>query len=62
MIVIDVNLLVYAVVEGFPQHRRARAWWEESINANAAVALPAPTIFGFLRLVTNRRVLESRCR
>jgi uncharacterized protein len=59
VIIPDVNLLLYAVVSGFPQHRRARAWWEETINGEARVGLTHPTIFGFLRIVTNARVLQS---
>lgn len=59
MIVVDVNLLLYAVVTGFAQHERARTWWEMTINAAGEVGLAAPAIFGFLRLVTNRQVLES---
>ncbi|MBL7661055.1 type II toxin-antitoxin system VapC family toxin, partial [Escherichia coli] len=26
MIIPDINLLLYAVITGFPQHRRAHAW------------------------------------
>jgi uncharacterized protein len=59
VIVPDVNLLVYAVVAGFPQHSRAHAWWEETVNGHSRVGLTHPAVFGFLRIVTNPRVLES---
>ncbi len=59
MIVVDVNLLLYAVVTGFPQHSVARAWWEATLNGPVAVGLTAPAVFGFLRLSTNPRVLTS---
>lgn len=59
MIIPDVNLLLYATVTGFPQHRRAREWWESAVNSGADVGLTAPAVFGFLRLATNARVLES---
>lgn len=59
MIVPDVNLLLYAVVSGFPQHRRARDWWEGSVNGDARVGLAQPAIFGFLRIVTSARVLQA---
>lgn len=59
MIVPDVNLLLYAVVSGFPQHDRAHAWWEETINSNTRVGLTQPALFGFLRIATNARVLQS---
>jgi toxin-antitoxin system PIN domain toxin len=58
MIVPDVNLLLYAVVSGFPQHPRAHAWWEETINSSARVGLTQPALFGFLRIATNARVLQ----
>lgn len=57
MIVVDVNLLLYAVVTGFPDHGRARTWWETTLNGQTEVALTAPALFGFLRLSTNPRVL-----
>ena len=59
MIVPDVNLLLYAVISGFPQHSRARAWWEQTINGDARIGLTHPALFGFLRIVTNARVLQS---
>lgn len=58
MIVVDVNLLLYAVVDGFAQHERARLWWVETINGGAAVGLGSPAVFGFLRLATNTRVID----
>jgi uncharacterized protein len=59
VIVPDVNLLVYAVISGFPQHSRAHAWWEETINGYSRVGLTHPAVFGFLRTATSARVLAS---
>ena len=59
MIVVDVNLLLYAVIDGFPEHPRAREWWEATINSSAEVALGSPALFGFLRIATNPRVLTT---
>lgn len=59
MIVVDVNLLLYAVVSSFPQHDRARSWWERCLNSTAEVGLAAPALFGFLRLTTSARVLVT---
>jgi hypothetical protein len=58
VIVPDVNLLLYAVVSDFPQHKRAHAWWEETINSTAEIGLASPAIFGFIRIATNPRVLS----
>jgi toxin-antitoxin system PIN domain toxin len=59
VIVPDVNMLLYAVVDGFPQHERARSWWEALINSNAHIGLSAPAVFGFLRISTSARVFTS---
>ena len=59
MIIPDVNLLLYAVISGFPQHRAAREWFEAALNGPTPVALTSPAVFGFLRLSTSARVLES---
>lgn len=59
MIIPDVNLLLYAVISGFPQHKAARDWLEATLNGPAQVGLTGPAIFGFLRIATNPRVLES---
>ncbi len=59
MIVVDVNLLLYAVISGFEQHDIAHAWWEEALNGQADVGLTSPAIFGFLRIATNPRVMTS---
>jgi toxin-antitoxin system PIN domain toxin len=59
VIVPDVNLLLYAVISGFPQHPRARAWWEKTINSHTRVGLTQPALFGFLRIATNARILQS---
>ena len=59
MIVVDVNLLPCAVVSGFPQHDSARLWWEKVLNSTVTVGLCSPAVFGFLRIVTNARILDS---
>ncbi|MGD0688063.1 MAG: type II toxin-antitoxin system VapC family toxin [Streptosporangiaceae bacterium] len=59
MIVVDVNLLLYAVISGFRQHDAARDWWEETLSGPAEVGLSSPAIFGFIRVSTNPRILTS---
>lgn len=58
MILVDTNLLVYASLSRFPQHDAARAWLEERLGAPAPVGLPWPSLLGYLRIVTNPRILE----
>lgn len=56
MIVPDVNLLLYAHLTAFEQHAKARRWWEDLLNGEREIGLGAPTVFGFIRVATNRAV------
>lgn len=59
MILPDVNLLVYAIDETSVFHGQARDWWQVLLSSLEPVALCYPSIMGFIRLTTNRRVFES---
>ncbi len=59
MILPDVNLLVYAVDETSDFHEGARDWWDDALSSTALVGLCYPTMLGFIRLVTNRRVFVA---
>ncbi len=57
MIIPDLNLLVYAHNDGAPFHPLARRWWEELVNGSERVGVPWVVATGFVRLMTNPRVL-----
>ena len=59
MILVDINLLVYAHVAAFPAHHRARSWLDGHLNGTAPVGLPWPSLLGFVRLVSNPRIFEQ---
>lgn len=59
MIIPDVNLLLYATITGFPQHDRARAWLEDTLNGSNLIGLTSPAVFGYIRIATSGRVLAS---
>jgi hypothetical protein len=59
MIVPDVNLLIYAYASGSLYHAKARPWWEGLLNGAEPVGLAWVVIYGFIRLMTSLRVLES---
>lgn len=59
MIVPDVNLLLYAEITAFDQHRAARAWWEDLLGGGRQVGLASAAVFGFVRISTNRRVFTE---
>ncbi len=58
MIIPDINLLLCAQVAAFPEHARARSWWEALMNGTREVGIAAPALFGFVRLASNPRVLD----
>ena len=58
MILVDANLLIYAVNAAAPQHVAARPWLDAHMNGVARVGLPWASLLAFLRLVTNPRVFQ----
>ena len=59
MILPDVNLLVSAIDQTIPFHHRARSWWDNILSSTEPVGLCYPSILGFIRLTTNRRLFDS---
>lgn len=57
MIVVDLNLLIYAMNADALQHQRARLWWESVLSKGEPVGLAWAVVFGFLRLTTNPRIM-----
>lgn len=53
---LDANLLLYAVDERSPHNRAAAQWLVQVLNGGRRVALPWQTIGAFLRIVTHPRV------
>jgi hypothetical protein len=58
MIIPDVNVLVYAYNRDAKQHPAAKTWWEQLLTIPQPVGLPWATILGFIRISTQRRILE----
>ena len=60
MILIDVNLLVYAVFADSPRHEAAREWLDATLSHTEPVALPwavLAVLAGFVRVSTNSRAM-----
>ncbi len=57
MIIPDINLLIYAYNKDAPHHEQARDWWENAMSGQQTIGLPWVVSLGFLRLMTNRKVL-----
>ena len=56
---IDANLLLYAVVSDYPQHKQAKQWLEEQLNGPRRVGIPWPNLLAFVRITTNPRIFTS---
>jgi len=56
VILVDVNILVYASISSFRQHDAAKEWFDRQLNGTAPVGLPWTTILAYLRLATNARM------
>jgi toxin-antitoxin system PIN domain toxin len=58
MILVDANLLIYAVNKNCPQHRTARKWLEDTFSGAETVGLPWIAVLAFLRITTRPGILE----
>jgi uncharacterized protein len=56
VILVDANILVYAHVEGVPEHDLAQRWLDDQLSSLSRVGLPWPSLLAFVRLVSNPRV------
>lgn len=52
---VDANILVFAVNATAPEHERAVEWLERQLNGDRRVGLPWESLTAFVRLVTNPR-------
>lgn len=55
---VDANLLIYAVHKGTPQHQRAAAWLTEQLNGPKRVGLPWQSLAAFMRISTHSRAFQ----
>ena len=52
---VDANILLFAVDAQSPHHRKAAAWFTEQLNGPRRVALPWLSLAAFVRISTNSR-------
>ena len=62
MILPDINILVHAYNSDSARHDAARQWWETTLSERRPLALAWATALGFIRIVTNPRILENPMR
>lgn len=56
---VDANILLYAVDADSPFHERARTWLEDALNGPHRIAIPWSSLVAFLRIATNPRALRE---
>jgi toxin-antitoxin system PIN domain toxin len=52
MILLDANILIYAVNQDAPLNRKAKAWLESALSGQETVGIPWDALLAFLRLTT----------
>ncbi len=57
MILVDANLLIYAVDSDSPYHFRARSWLEDALSGGETVGFPWMVLLAFLRVTTRASIL-----
>lgn len=56
---VDANILLYAVDEESPFHAAAKDWMETTLNGPRRVGIPWMSLTAFLRISTNPRALRE---
>ena len=62
MVLIDINVLVYAHRRDILKHIAYRRWLEERISSDQAYGMSDLVLSGFLRIVTHPRIFKSPSR
>jgi hypothetical protein len=58
MLLLDVNVLLYAHREEMVRHRDYRLWLEEVLNGEAAFGIAVEVLSAFLRVATHPRIFN----
>ncbi|MGA7173133.1 MAG: TA system VapC family ribonuclease toxin [Candidatus Dormiibacterota bacterium] len=56
---LDANLLLYAVDRETRSHSQAAKWLEQALSGPTRVGFPWPTLLAFLRIATHPRALRA---
>jgi uncharacterized protein len=58
-VLLDANILIYAVDEASQFHGASRTWLEDVLNGHQRVGIPWQSVWAFLRIATNARALAD---
>lgn len=56
---VDANILIYAVDTTSLHHLKARVWLEAALNGEERIGIPWQSVWAFLRIGTNPRALDE---
>ena len=59
MILVDANLLIYAIDADSPHHAKARPWLEDLLSGATVVGLSWIVILAFIRITTRAGILKT---
>ena len=59
MILLDANLLIYAINQDAPSHRKAKPWLESAISGPDTVGFSWNVLLAFLRLTTRPALFRN---
>jgi hypothetical protein len=59
VILLDANLLIYAMNEDAPLHRKAKAWLESTLSGSETVGLSWNVLLAFLRVSTRAALFRE---
>jgi toxin-antitoxin system PIN domain toxin len=59
VILLDVNILLYAYDEASSYHGAIRPWLQELLSGPEEIGIPWLTFWGFVRISTNPRITET---
>lgn len=59
MVLVDANVLLYAVDRSSAGHQRARSWLDASLGGREAVGLAWIALLAFVRIGTNAAILPN---
>ena len=59
MVVVDANVLLYAVDRASAHHERSRSWLDASLAGTEAVGLAWIALLAFIRIGTNASILPT---
>ena len=59
MILLDVNILIYAVNQDTPLHRKAKTWLEGALEGKETVGISWNVLLAFLRVTTRAGLFRN---